>query len=535
MDHINSFLSQLREHLSKSASIGFEWSIKIQSGKVFDQDRLICWVEGDAFKNERYEGVTRFLEAVCAPAYILQQQKDAAAISMNQGISVAATGGDLEWRLYIHTYKSSNGNNEYRAYRWGNSEGYENDIYQFYYLPETPQGKTPLDFANPLFEPAIKELLEHERLQRASGFWVRSRDVHVLNVYLSYPWHPSLGEFHETLKELSASLGVPTDWLEEHKDHPIRHIGFTGKQKEPALAIYCTASGMQGVWPATMQELKECVRDKGKIVNEIIENKIYSQLPKANLQFDFRVSQSHKTDHIELWQQVLGPKMHYHFGMFDPPDQLPSSEEQVNAAFDKAISDLYRFIPKGSRVYDIGCGWGGPAELLIQEQNCFVEGITASRTQFRYCAARGIPVRLGDAEINLPGGYFDCMLMIESFCHIQDKLRLLKTLRLFGGRLVIRDHCHDSGSTTIQFGDTMHINSSTELRQMIEEAGWKITHWQNRRAESMPSAMAWHKRLQAIPATNDFQLEILRKSCENLMEYGDQWATENPLIEVVAE
>jgi hypothetical protein len=53
------------------------------------------------------------------------------------------------------------------------------------------------------------------------------------------------------------------------------------------------------------------------------------------------------------------------------------------------------------------------------------------------------------------------------------------------------------------------------------EKYWKIIHS--------------HKHLQTILAANDFQLGILRKSCENLTEYGAEWAANNPLIEVVAE
>jgi hypothetical protein len=73
-------------------------------------------------------------------------------------------------------------------------------------------------------------------------------------------------------------------------------------------------------------------------------------------------------------------------------------------------------------------------------------GLTISRTQFRYVASLGLPARWGDAERTLPPGAFDCALMLESFCHVADKPRLLATLRPFVSRLVMRVNCQDGSA-----------------------------------------------------------------------------------------
>ncbi len=125
--------------------------------------------------------------------------------------------------------------------------------------------------------------------------------------------------------------------------------------------------------------------------------------------------------------------------------------------------------------------------------------------------------------------------MIESLCQVRDKIRLLKTLRLFSNKLIIRDQCQDIDSANFNFGSTMYMNSSMELREMLEQAGWKITHWRNQRAASMPSIQIWHQRLQTIQPGNDAHIETLRAFCAHVLSSPDEWAANNPLIEVVAE
>ena len=54
------------------------------------------------------------------------------------------------------------------------------------------------------------------------------------------------------------------------------------------------------------------------------------------------------------WREVLGPGMHYHFGTVDPTMPIDDAE----AHFSHAIRQLYPWIPSGSKVIDVGCGWG---------------------------------------------------------------------------------------------------------------------------------------------------------------------------------
>lgn len=181
----------------------------------------------------------------------------------------------------------------------------------------------------------------------------------------------------------------------------------------------------------------------------------------------------------------------------------------------------------------MGCDWGAPAQMLIREHGCEVLALTNARSQYRHCADLGLPVRLGDMEAALPPGRFDCALLLESFSHVRDKARLLKLLRPFTDRLVLRAHCQDAAPPERRFAGTMHMIPSTQLREIIEASGWTIVHWDNRRAASMPTLKVWRRRLRAVPKTDDRHLEAFRHWCERVCQFPEPWADNNPLIDVV--
>ncbi len=222
--------------------------------------------------------------------------------------------------------------------------------------------------------------------------------------------------------------------------------------------------------------------------------------------------------------------MHYHHGLFHE-DLAPD----LDAALDRAVTDLYPFIPAGGRLYDVGCGWGGPLRMFAEDLNCPSLGLTVSRAQYRHIAAAGLPVRWGDAEQTVPPGYFDCAVLLESFEHIRAKQRLLEVLALFAGRLVMRVNCQDLSAPTSVFAGTMHMISSADLRSLLEAAGWRIEHWRDRRAEALPSAAAWHSRAITPGLVRDQHLDTLQAWSGRVLMMSAQWAAANPLIEVVAE
>lgn len=550
---LNSLLAQIGIFLKACPKVTLEWSLRVGAGTMSDGDRMTCWVEKSP--KESFASVAQLLQAIAAPPSVQTVQATQSPTSVRQGISVALLEHGIEWRLYLHT-REPNATDRYQSWRWRSVDAgsspeqaaVQTDSYAFHFLPATPAGETPVELVHPLFANTVQQLVQHERLRSMSGFWLRHRGDQSLQVDLIYPWYPRVSEFDSTWRSLVDAIGGSNAWITTYADYPLRHIAFNGKDREPGFTLYFSAPmnmGSKMGWPSTLHALKERVCDRSQKIQRHMEQTLFSRLPAKTTGLakttdtQISVGKFYDTQRIDLWRQVLGNKMHYHFGLFEDCQQLPdrkdAMDDAMDAAFDRAVSELYPFIPRGSRVYDIGCGWGGPALQLRAERGCQVEGITISQTQAQYCTAQGLQVRHGNVEETLPPGYFDCMIMMESLCHVQDKLRLLKRLRLFGKKLVIRAHCQDRHPTSQNFGETMLMNSSPQLRSLIEQAGWNIVHWQNRRLESMPSVLVWQRRLQLIPPSDDRHLETLRYFCDRVVAHWDKWSEANPLIEIVAE
>src|SRR5207302_1715075 len=147
----------------------------------------------------------------------------------------------------------------------------------------------------------------------------------------------------------------------------------------------------------------------------------------------------------------------------------------------------------------------------------------------------GLPVRWADMECTLPPGKFDCVLMLESLEHVIEKQRLLRVLRLFATRLVMRTNCQDRSAQKTAFADTMHMISSSRLRELLDETGWRVVHWRDRRREAISSIVVWDRRLHRLGPTSDPHIEVFRAWTSRVLANRDAWVEANPLMEVVAD
>lgn len=86
-------------------------------------------------------------------------------------------------------------------------------------------------------------------------------------------------------------------------------------------------------------------------------------------------------DFYRLW---LDPSMTYSSALFAHPDQ---SLEQAQQHKYRHIANQLKLQP-GQEVLEIGCGWGGFAELAAREYGVKVTGITLSQEQLSYAQTR---------------------------------------------------------------------------------------------------------------------------------------------------
>jgi len=494
-----------------------EFSLRLRPQAIEPFGRFGCWLAED------FASVGRALRRLGAPESVLSAQV-ASECPVRQGIAVRPG----EFRLYLHGRDRATSRDTYEAWRWDGAGAVRRSRYEFHFFPETPQGVRPLDLLDTALRPAVARMLADARMQQMSGFWLRhGADGTLEQIDLIFPWHPPAGAIPgiEEIVDVLTLQPEPSDW----RSLPVRHIAFPLDRS--GVTLYASAPA-SGPWPKDEIAFQRQVRQGAAELNRDIEERIFQKLPAPCENPDGEILDQFYGGAIATWRRILGPELHYHAGLFETPD---IDDAAMTAALRRAVTELYRFIPAGSSVYDIGCGWGGPLAMLTRDLQCRGLGLTISRTQFRHVAGLGLPVRLGDAERTLPPGAFDCALLLESFCHIVDKPRLLEVLRPFASRLVMRVNCQDGSSAPRAFGGTMHMVSSTQLRDMLLASGWRIRHWQDCRREALPSVQVWARRLGEIPPTDDRHVETLREWCARVLQDPAAWGAHNPLIEVVCD
>ena len=252
--------------------------------------------------------------------------------------------------------------------------------------------------------------------------------------------------------------------------------------------------------------------------------------PQASADID----QFYSDDDVALWQQILGPNLHFHFGLFEANEDLQTGLHQT-------IQSFFPHILFGSTVLDLGCGWGGPAKVLSTNHGCDVTGITVSKAQATFCRQAGLDVRLldlGDSSAVLPQD-FDVLFSLEMISHIQDKVGFLRRLRRCGRRLILSESCAADAyeGPRLTFGGSMWLCTVSELTDAIEQAGWTIRSVNNRRPQSMRTVSLWKQNLDQTFANGrpPGAFAALLSLCENAQADPAGWANSFPLIDIVAE
>jgi cyclopropane fatty-acyl-phospholipid synthase-like methyltransferase len=150
-------------------------------------------------------------------------------------------------------------------------------------------------------------------------------------------------------------------------------------------------------------------------------------------------------DYRRLWG--MDRHLGLHCGFFDADHRR---HDDAVAHMNRVLAEAAA-IRRTDRVLDAGCGIGGSALWLAAHVGCRVTGINLSARQVehaRQLAARHGALALVDfhvadyADTGLPAASFDVVWALESLCHGEDKLAVLREAhRLLrpGGRLVVAD------------------------------------------------------------------------------------------------
>lgn len=194
-------------------------------------------------------------------------------------------------------------------------------------------------------------------------------------------------------------------------------------------------------------------------------------------------------DFYKLW---LDPSMTYSSALYKGEESLESA--QLNKY--RRICELLE-LKAGQKILEVGCGWGGFAELAAREFGAQVEGITLSQEQLNFAQNRIANAELSEqvhfslTDYRDLSGDFDHIVSIEMFEavgeeHWQDYFSVLKERLKPGGSAVLQiiTICEERFENYRKSADFIQryifpggmLPSLTALTQEIDRASLKCSH-----------------------------------------------------------
>jgi cyclopropane-fatty-acyl-phospholipid synthase len=173
-------------------------------------------------------------------------------------------------------------------------------------------------------------------------------------------------------------------------------------------------SDLKGLFDFFMANMETLEAAGGKLFKARMPDRIWHMLRDNNRKGAKKNIEAHYdlgNDFYELW---LDPSMTYSSAIFSADTQdLAAAQAEKYAAVLKATQ-----VKPGGRILEIGCGWGGFAEVAAQ-QKIHVHGLTLSREQLAYAQDRLSKAGLAEfAHLELrdyrdSDGQFDGIASIE--------------------------------------------------------------------------------------------------------------------------
>jgi tocopherol O-methyltransferase len=204
---------------------------------------------------------------------------------------------------------------------------------------------------------------------------------------------------------------------------------------------------------------------------------------------------SHYDELDRFYRDVWGE--HVHHGLWLRGDETRA----------EAVHQLAELVAReaqagpGSRVMDIGCGYGATSQFLAEHFGAHVTGITISETQHAIAQARSAaatpqfnpPIYIyGDWLTNtLPSESFDAAIAIESSEHMDKAGFFAQAHRVLrpGGRLVVNSWLSRETPTRNQVrwliepicreGRMPHLGTESDYRRWAADAGFAVERFQD--------------------------------------------------------
>ena len=219
------------------------------------------------------------------------------------------------------------------------------------------------------------------RLQQSLGSLIGRRFDHLLNGIKTGQLSVTWPDGHTTLHGVRRNDPSQNATITLHNFKPIRQMISAGENgfAESYLRGDWSSDNLRNLFTVIMNnESDVSATTTGGRLSQLINtfrhgrNRNSVQGSQRNIEFHYDLG----NDFYTLW---LDPSMSYSSAFFEGEETL---EQAQHAKLSKVVTALKP--EPGTRVLEIGCGWGAMARKLAVESACRVEGVSLSHEQLKY-------------------------------------------------------------------------------------------------------------------------------------------------------
>lgn len=219
---------------------------------------------------------------------------------------------------------------------------------------------------------------------------------------------------------------------------------------------------------------------------------------------------------------------HYHNG------EIGSAGENI---FEVPVRQILPYLEGVTSLLDCGCGWGGPARMIMNELNIPVTGVTISKNQAQFLRKNmpELSVVIDDLNTFVPPKKYGAALLMESLCHVENQDKLLANLASNVEKLVIVDYCMNSPHPFFVPSWNIRLHDDEKLRKIIERAGFEIKQWSVITKDRWtPSLKYWKQKLETMDFL-DGHLKKLYDYCDFVLSDVPKFRSLMHMVNIVAE
>ena len=214
----------------------------------------------------------------------------------------------------------------------------------------------------------------------------------------------------------------------------------------------------------------------------------------------------------DFYSLILDPHMAYSCGYWRCDDEGYTVEDAQRDKFELVGRKLG--LGPGSRLLDVGCGWGSMSLYAAEHFGAHVVGVTIAAEQKRFIDARiaerglqdRVEIRLQDYRDVTEGG-FDAVVSLEMGEHVGQRnyptyAAVLHDRVRLGGRVLVQQMSrrgrHPGGGPFIEsfIAPDMHMRPVGETVDLIESSGLEVRDVHALREHYVRTVAAWHRTFE---------------------------------------